>query len=126
MWVEDQHSVYRTPQPRPPPACGGHRASGRHALQGRRRVATSAVLIPDVSQLLSAPYQLTPAPPPVPAHQRDGLRETMAPLYASDGSRVDRACLDPARGLAVSGAAVATASGGVSTQRGGKQYGEGA
>jgi hypothetical protein len=24
----------RAPQPRPPPACGGHRSSGRHALQG--------------------------------------------------------------------------------------------
>jgi hypothetical protein len=65
-------------------------------------------------------------PPPAPAHQWDGLREAMAPLYASDGSRVDRSCLEPERGRAVSGAAVATASGGVSTQRGGKRHGEGA
>src|SRR5215510_12422913 len=76
--------------------------------------------------LLSAPYQLTSTPPPASAYQWHGLREAMAPFYASDGRRVDRACLEPERGLAVSGAAVATASGGVSTQRGGKRHGEGA
>src|SRR5436309_13549453 len=111
MWVEDQHSVYRTPQPRPPPACGSHRSSGRHALQGRRRVATPAVLIPDVSQLLSTPYQLTPAPPPAPAHQRDGFREALAPLYASDGGGAHGSGLDITRGAMVSRATMATAAG---------------
>jgi len=48
----------------------------------------------------------------------------MAPLYASDGGRVDRSCLDPERGLAVSGAAVAPGSEGVSTPGGGKWHGK--
>jgi hypothetical protein len=109
-----------------PAACRRGGATGQHAVQGRRRVAAAAVIMPDVSQRLSAPHPLPPAPPPAPAHPRDGLREAMAPRYASDGSRVDRACLEPERGLAVSGAAVAPASGGGSQQRGGKPHGEGA
>src|SRR5215510_7667003 len=42
--------------------------------------------------------------PPAPAHQRHG--HAVAPLHAGDGSRLDRSCLEPERGLAVSGAAV--------------------
>jgi hypothetical protein len=63
--------------------------------------------------------------PPAPAHPRHGLREALAPLYAGDGSRVDRSCLDSERGLAVSGAAVAPASGGMSRQGSGKRQGRG-
>src|SRR5215510_11102507 len=70
-----------------------------------------------------SPMPAYTTPPPAPAHQGHGLREAMAPLYASDGSRVDRLCLEPERGLAVSGATVAPASGGVSTPRGGKRHG---
>ena len=66
-----------------------------------------------------------PLPQPLPTNGT-GSAKHVAPLYASDGRRVDRSCLESERGLAVSGAAVATASGGVSTPRGGKRHGEGA
>ena len=75
---------------------------------------------------MSAPCQCTPAPPPASAHQRHGHGHAVAPLHAGDGSRIDRSCLEPERGLAVSGAAVAPASGGVITPRGGKRHREGA
>src|SRR5262249_18909025 len=55
--------------------------------------------------------------PPAPAHPWHGLRAAMAPCYAGAGLRGDRSGLEPARGLAVSGAAVATGSGGGSRRR---------
>src|SRR5919197_103697 len=78
------------------------------------------------SQLCAAPRELTPGASPAFEDQWQWLGHGVAALYASNGSRVDRSCLEPERGLAVSGAAVATASGGVSTQRDGKRHGEGA
>src|SRR5262249_55185697 len=69
---------------------------------------------------LSASYELMRAPPPAPPHQWHGLREELAALSASTGGPVDRSCLDPARGLAVSGATVATTSGEVSKQKKGE------
>jgi len=48
------------------------------------------------------------------AHQRDGLDQAVATPYASHGSRTDRSCVDAARSAAVSGTAMATASGSVS------------
>ena len=66
-------------------------------------------------QFLFAPCQLTPAPAAARAHPRHRLGQAVAALYAGDGGGADRPCLDPARGAAVSRAAVAPASGGVST-----------
>ena len=96
-------------------ACGGGGPSCQYVVQGRGGLAAAAGVVSKLSQLLSASCQLTPAVAAAGAHQRHGLREALAPLYASDGGRVDRSCLDPERGLAVSGAAMAPASGGMSS-----------
>ena len=54
-----------------------------------------------------------PLPQPVPTNGT-GSAKQWRPLDAGDGGGADRPCLDPARGAAVSRAAVAPASGGVS------------
>ena len=77
-------------------------------------------------QLLLTSRQSTPALATAAADQRDGLRQTVAALYAGHGGGIDGPCLDAARGVAVSRAAVAAASRGVSEPSGGKQAEEGA
>ena len=63
---------------------------------------------------------------PGPCRPTARARPRSGALPAGDGSRMDRSGLEPARGLAVSGAPGAPASGGGSTPRGGKRHGEGA
>ena len=58
-------------------------------------------------------------------NQWDGLGQVVAAVYAGHGGGLDGPCLDIARGIAVSRAAVAAASEGVST-RGGKLQRKGA
>jgi hypothetical protein len=59
-----------------------------------------------------------------PADQRDRLRQTVAALYTGHGGGIDGSRLDVARGAAVSRAAVAAASRGVSKPGGGKWHDE--
>ena len=53
-----------------------------------------------------------------PADQRNGLRQDVAAADPSDGRWADGAGVDPPGDVALSRAAVAAASGGVSTQGG--------
>jgi hypothetical protein len=61
-----------------------------------------------------------------PADQRERLSQAVAAVYASDGGRADGSGVDPTGGAPVPRATVATASGGVSKQGGGKRHGKGA
>jgi len=61
-----------------------------------------------------APCQPTRAVATASADQWDRLRQTVAALYAGHGGGIDGLCLELARSPALSRAAVATASGGVS------------
>ena len=79
-----------------------------------------------VLQFLFAARQLTPGAAASRADPWQGLSHAVAALYASDGGGINRPCVDAERGLIVSGAALAPASGGVSTQGGGKRQREGA
>src|SRR5262249_8583674 len=58
-----------------------------------------------------------PAAAAAGADQRRGLRQAVAAVYASDGGRIDRPCLDPAGSAAVPGATMAPASGAMSKPR---------
>ena len=70
-----------------------------------------------LSQFLFAPCQLTPTLAAARAHPRQWLDQALAAPDASDGRGAGRPCVDPARGAALSRAAVATASRGVSMPR---------
>jgi hypothetical protein len=64
-------------------------------------------------------FCLPPCQPPraivtAPTDPRDGLRQAMAAADTSDSRGADGAGVDPPGGVALSGAAVAAASGGVS------------
>ena len=72
-------------------------------------------------QLLLAPGERTRAVATAPADQRDGLRHAMAAADTSDGRGADGSGVDPPGGVALSRAAVAAASKGVSQPDGGKQ-----
>ena len=72
------------------------------------------------------PMPASASPSPGPCRPTARARPRSGALPAGDGSRGDRSGLEPARGLAVSGAPGAPASGGGSTPRGGKRHGEGA
>jgi len=80
----------------------------------------AAGALPDVLQLLLTSRQSPPSTAAARANQGDRLGHAVAALYASDGRGPDRSRLDVERGAAVSRTAVATASGGVSTQGRGK------
>jgi hypothetical protein len=73
---------------------------------------------------LLAPCQSTPAIAPALTDQRDGLSHALATADTSDGRGADGAGVDPPRGVALSGAAMAAASGGVSTQGDGQRHGK--
>ena len=47
--LADQHRLCGAAQPHHPPACGRGRATGQHAVQGRRRVAAATGAIPRLS-----------------------------------------------------------------------------
>ena len=64
------------------------------------------------------PLQRTPAVAGSEAHQRDGLREEVAALYAGDGGRIDRPRVDAASGAALSRATGAAAPNGVRGEQG--------
>ena len=71
----------------------------------------------------------TPCQPPravatAPADQRDGLRQDVATADPSDGRGADGSGVDPPGGVALSRAAVAATSRGVSKQEGGKGHGK--
>jgi transposase-like protein len=48
VWLADQHRVCRAPEPRPPTAYRGGRATGQHPVQGRGRLAAAAGGVPGV------------------------------------------------------------------------------
>jgi len=41
MWLDDQHGVYRTAQPRHPPVCSSGGTPGEHVMPGWNRLAGS-------------------------------------------------------------------------------------
>src|SRR6266700_1917883 len=59
-----------------------------------------------------------------PCRPTDGLRQDVAAADSSDGRGADGAGVDPPGGVALSRAAVAATSGGVSKQEGGKRHGK--
>ena len=83
--------------------------------KGEDGLRQQLALYPLLLQFLPASCQLTPALAAARPDQRHGLSHAVAALYAGDGGWVDRSCLDAARGAAVPRAAVAAASGGVSS-----------
>ena len=103
-------------KPHDPPACGRRRASSHHAVQTGGQPAAAVRIIPDVSQLLSAPCLLTPTVATARAHQREWLAQTVASLYAGHGCWPDRSCLAPERGTPVPRATVAPATRAVSSE----------
>jgi hypothetical protein len=92
--------------------------------RGRRTAATG--LVAGLFSLLRAPYQRTAAVARAAAPHWDGRSQAVAVVAASAGRRLDRSCLDTARGLEVARAPVATVSGGMSKPGGRKPHGEGA
>ena len=84
----------------------------------RGRVAPSAIVIPDVSPLLSASRQPPPALVPAGPDQRQGLGQGVVPLYASDGGGLDGSRLVAERGAALSRAPVAPAADGLENDAG--------
>src|SRR5439155_3065281 len=111
--VAHQHGLRGADQPHHPSACRRGRATGQHAVQGRRRVAAAVGRVPLLLQFLLAPRELTPAPAAARAYPRRRLGQAVAAPDTSHGRRADRPCVDPARGAALPRAAVATASAGV-------------
>src|SRR5262249_29826600 len=77
-------------------------------------------------QILPPTCQLSPTIAAHAAHQWPWLRQALAITDAGHGRGTDGSRLDAARGAGLSRAAVAPASGGMSTQGGGKQPGEAA
>src|SRR5262249_31735570 len=124
--LADQHGVRGAHQPEHPPACRRGRATGQHALQGRRRVAAAAGVVSKLPQLLPAPCLPACASGCAGAHQRHGLDQTVATLHAGDGRWSDGPGVDVACSAALSGATVAAASGGVSQPWWREKQGEGA
>ena len=113
-WLAYQYRLSGAPQPHHPAAYRRGRATGQHAVQGRRRVAAAAGRLPLLLQFLFAPRERMPAPAAARAHQRDRIGHAVAAPHAGHGSGADRPCLDPPGGAPVPRAAVAPASGGVS------------
>ena len=111
--LADQHGVYRAPQPDHPSACGrvGRRVTtlckGEDGLRQQLACTRSTIIsvLPHASL-----RQPLPQPEPTNGH---GLSQAVAAADASDGGGADGSRLDPARGAAVSRAAVATAAGAV-------------
>jgi hypothetical protein len=99
-----------TAQPHDPAACGRGRATGQHAMQGRRRVAAAIGGVPLLLQFLLAPHEFTQAAITARAYQRDPLGQAMAALHAGHGSGLDRSRVEPSRSAPLSGTAVATAT----------------
>src|SRR5215831_156 len=126
MRLADQYGLCRAAQPHHPSACRRGRAPGQHVVQWRGGLTAAVGLVSLLRQFLLAPRELTSAVAPTGAHQRHGLRQAVAALYASDGGGTDGSRLDAARGAALSRAAVATASRGVSKSGGGKPPEKGA
>src|SRR6266436_2616750 len=115
--LPDQHRFYRTPEPHDPPACGRGRAAGHHAVQGGGRHAPATGAVPRLSQFLPAACELACTSGYASTDQRHGLCQAMATADTGHGRGADRSRLDAARGAPVSRAAMAPASGGVSTPR---------
>jgi hypothetical protein len=97
-----------------------------HDVRVRQVQAAAARALPHVLQFLFAPYQFTPAVTAAPADQRARLSQAVAAVDARDGGGADGSGVDPPGGAPVPRATVATASGGVSKQGGGKRHGKGA
>src|SRR5438046_1769548 len=113
--LPDQHRVHRAAEPHHPPTCGRGRATGQHAVQTRSGLAPATGVVSRLSQLLSAPCQPPPASLTAPAHPGPWLGQNVATADTGHGRGADRSRLDAARGAPVSRAAVAPASGGMST-----------
>ena len=91
-----QHGLRGADQPHHPAACGRGRATGQHAVQGRRWVAAAIGRVPLLLQFLFAPYECAPALPPARADPRQRLSHAVAALDAGHGGGAHRPCLDPA------------------------------
>ena len=100
-------SFVGTAQPRHPSARRGRGASGEYALSGRGRLAGSVGGVSRLLQLCATTRQLAPAVGRTHPDQRHGLSQGVAAIYTCDGRRIDRSCVVAARGVALSGAAVA-------------------
>src|SRR5207248_236882 len=78
-------------------------------------LASAAGSVSRVPQFLLAPCRRTPGAAAAGVDQRDRLSQAVAALYASHGGGAHRSCVDPPGGAPVPRAAVAPASGGMST-----------
>ena len=88
----------------------------------RRRSATSCKSQDGLGQQLTLfqvyhnfvlPHTSAPSTGRADSHQRYGLGQGVAAVYAGDGGGIDRSCVDVARGVALSGATVAPAADGL-------------
>jgi len=82
-------------------------------MQGRRRLTPTAGVVPCLLQFRAAPRESAPAVGRADTHQRGGFGAIVAALYPGDGGGADQPCLVAARGVTLSGAAVAPAAGGL-------------
>src|SRR5262249_25883253 len=103
-WLEAQYVLCGAPQPRHPPARGGGRAAGHHAVSGQRRHATAAGVVPCLPQLRAATHELAPTVAGSCSDQWHGLGQGVAAVYTRDGRGIDRARVELERGADVSGA----------------------
>ena len=87
--LADQHGFHRARQPHYSPACGRRRPAGDDPVQRRGGVTPATGPVSPVLQFLFAACQLTPAFTTACTDQRDGLSETLAPVYTGDGRGVD-------------------------------------
>src|SRR4029077_2971352 len=92
-------------------------ATGQHLVQTRSGLAPATGVVSRLSQLLSAPCQTPPASVTAPAQPWPALGQNVATADPGHGRGADRSRLDAARGAPVSRAAMAPASGGMSTPR---------
>src|SRR5215813_4121618 len=79
-------------------------------MQRRGRFRAPTHIVPDISQFLSASCQFTLGVPATRSDQWRRLGQVVAALDASNGRWADRSSMDLAKGVATSGAAVATST----------------
>src|SRR2546425_10047688 len=118
MGLDDQHGVWRTAEPRPPPGRSGDRAPGQYPVSGRSGLAGSVGSVPGVSQCRATPREFAPAVVGPRSHQRSWLSQGVAAVYTGDGSGIDRPCMVAARGVVLPGAAVAPGTDGLKQDAG--------
>src|SRR5262249_49712629 len=115
VWLADQHGVCRKAQFESAPTRSSDATAQCHLVSGRRRGGPALGAVPGLPQLCVIAWRVAPGAHGTKAHPWHGLGQGVAPLYAGDGGRLDGPCVVDARGVALSGAAVAPAADGLRT-----------